>query len=80
MNLGLTIWAMLPTDKKKGFYESDDEESASGASAAQKGNSHWEMHGVPPTPRAGGVAQPFTPRTTAFNTLERKLPLRTQHA
>ena len=74
---------MLPTDKKKGFYESDDndEESTSGAEAtAQKGNSHWEMHGVPPTPRMGGVAQPFTPRTTAFNTLERKLPLRSQYS
>ncbi|KAK7985018.1 hypothetical protein PG996_005742 [Apiospora saccharicola] len=81
VNLGLNIWAMLPTDKKKGFYESDDEEeSPSGPSAAQKGNSHWEMHGVPPTPRTGGVAQPFTPRTTAFNTLERKLPLRTQYS
>ncbi|KAK8064914.1 hypothetical protein PG994_007552 [Apiospora phragmitis] len=78
VNLGLNIWAMLPTDKKKGFYESDDEEE--GSPAAPKGNSHWEMTGVPPTPRTGGVAVPFTPRTMAFNTLERKLPLRSQHA
>jgi hypothetical protein len=75
VNLGLTIWAMLPTDKKKGNYESDDEEETT--QTAHAGNSHWEMHGVPPTPRtAAGGAVPFTPRTMAFNTLDRKLPLR----
>ncbi|KAK8074863.1 hypothetical protein PG997_009526 [Apiospora hydei] len=62
----------------RGFYESDGEEENS--PAAPKSNTHWEMHGVPPTPRTGGVAVPYTPRTMAFNTLERKLPLRSQYA
>jgi hypothetical protein len=39
------------------------------------GEKAWEMSNVPPrTPTA--LRQPFTPRTLAFNTLDRKLPLR----
>ncbi|ORY55448.1 uncharacterized protein BCR38DRAFT_461967 [Pseudomassariella vexata] len=77
VNLGLTIWALLPSanDKKSNNADSDDEESS--PSSFTK-NDKWEMHGMPQTPRTGSV--PFTPRTMAFNALERKLPLRSQYA
>ncbi|KAI5864772.1 hypothetical protein GGS23DRAFT_462753 [Durotheca rogersii] len=72
LNFGLTIWALLPTeaDKKDGDFVEDEENSPN--APAKTGS--WEMQGIPQTPRTGTV--PFTPRTMAFNTLERKLPLR----
>ncbi|KAL7620363.1 hypothetical protein AAE478_009358 [Parahypoxylon ruwenzoriense] len=75
VNLGLTIWALLPNEADKKDVEPDDEESSP---TALKKDSTWEMHGIPQTPRTGTL--PYTPRTMAFNTLERKLPLRTQYA
>jgi hypothetical protein len=79
VNLGLTIWALLPNDRDKREWDSDDEEEDEplGSSGGRKGSA-WEMQSIPPTPRTGGFA-PFTPRTMAFNTLERKLPLRHQY-
>jgi len=62
-NLGLGLWAMWP-DKSLDMKDEDDEEELAG-SAKQ-----WEMQ--PQTPRT----IPFTPRTQAFNTLDRKLPFR----
>ncbi|KAI1342905.1 hypothetical protein F5Y15DRAFT_412578 [Xylariaceae sp. FL0016] len=70
VNLGLNIWAMLPNENDKKEYDSEDEYSPS---ALKKGQ-QWEMQPIPQTPKTGTV--PFTPRTMAFNTLERKLPLR----
>lgn len=72
INLGLTIWALVPTQADR---TSVSEDSDSDSSPTQlKGKENWEMHGIPPTPRTANV--PYTPRTMAFNTLERKLPLR----
>jgi len=75
VNFGLTVWAMMPNkaDKKPVINDSDDEDEGSPTYLKQKGSS-WEMHGIPRTPRTATV--PYTPRTMAFNTLERKLPLR----
>ncbi|KAI0882170.1 uncharacterized protein GGS22DRAFT_48614 [Annulohypoxylon maeteangense] len=77
INLGLNIWALLPNEDDRKEVIDDDNESTS-SPAALKGGSQWEMHGIPQTPRTGTV--PFTPRTMAFNTLERKLPLRNQYS
>ncbi|KAI0015866.1 hypothetical protein F4780DRAFT_38946 [Xylariomycetidae sp. FL0641] len=74
VNLGLNIWAMMPNEADKHDYDEDeDDEYATPASALKQG-SNVEMHPIPATPRTGTV--PFTPRTQAFNQLERKLPLR----
>ncbi|KAH8682405.1 hypothetical protein BX600DRAFT_448486 [Xylariales sp. PMI_506] len=76
-NLGLNIWAMIPnaTDKLDGDVDSDAE---SVSSHANRGDKQWEMHGVPQTPRT--ATMPYTPRTMAFKTLDRKLPLRSQYS
>lgn len=76
INLGLNIWALLPNEADKQNFKDDDDES--GSPAALKKGDGWEMQGVPPTPRTG--AMPYTPRTMAFNTLDRNLPLRNQYA
>lgn len=75
-NLCLNIWTMLPNanDKRSSDLDSDEESSPS---SLKRNDKSWEMHGIPQTPRTGTV--PFTPRTMAFNTLERKLPLRSQY-
>ncbi|KAK1764824.1 hypothetical protein QBC33DRAFT_185116 [Phialemonium atrogriseum] len=68
-NLGLAIWSMLP-NKQQAEGDDDDEASSSGSPITDK---QWEMQ--PVTPRTG---LPFTPRTQAFHTLDRRLPLRHQ--
>ncbi|KAL1865294.1 hypothetical protein VTK73DRAFT_5295 [Phialemonium thermophilum] len=65
-NLGLSIWSMLP-NKKMDDEEEIDSPAESTSPATFK---EWEMQ---PT---AGSSTPFTPRTQAFNTLDRKLPLR----
>jgi len=59
---------MLP-NKELDMVDSDDEDD-NGSTRTGK-EREWEMQ-PPMTPR--GV--PFTPRTQAFHTLDRKLPLR----
>ncbi|RYP79774.1 hypothetical protein DL769_002796 [Monosporascus sp. CRB-8-3] len=71
-NLGLTIWALLPNEADKTSVAEDDDSDSSPTKL--KGKDAWEMRGIPPTPRTANM--PYTPRTMAFNTLERKLPLR----
>lgn len=75
VNIGLTVWALLPNPANDIVDDEDDDDSS--PTALKKGG-NWQMHSIPPTPRTGTI--PFTPRTMAFNTLERKLPLRNQYA
>jgi hypothetical protein len=42
--------------------------------ASDRGEKAWEMGNYPRSPMVANP--PFTPRTMAFNTLDRKLPLR----
>ena len=51
-----------------------EDDDSDGSPTKLKGRDNWEMQGIPPTPRTANM--PYTPRTTAFNALERKLPLR----
>ncbi|KAK3382475.1 hypothetical protein B0T24DRAFT_15722 [Lasiosphaeria ovina] len=63
-NTALAAWAMFPNPLND-IRDDDDEEEADN-------DKQWEMQ-PPATPRT----MPFTPRTQAFYTLDRKLPLRT---
>ncbi|KAI1774727.1 hypothetical protein F4818DRAFT_71063 [Hypoxylon cercidicola] len=75
VNMGLTIWALLPNPANDKVDDDDDDTSSP---VALKQGANWQSHSIPPTPRTGTL--PYTPRTMAFNTLERKLPLRNQYA
>ncbi|EHA54324.1 hypothetical protein MGG_01229 [Pyricularia oryzae 70-15] len=71
INLGWSIFNMIPTKHDKTHDEDEDgEEYASSDSPTEVKT--WEMQ--PQTAGPGGV--PFTPRTQAFHTLDRKLPFR----
>ena len=72
VNLGFALYAMWPNpanDKKK---EDEDEYG----SPEPKEPYNWEMQSIK-TPI--GRAMPYTPRTQAFHTLDRQLPLRQEH-
>jgi hypothetical protein len=67
---------MIPTAEQKAAHgvEVDDMQMTKDSPASERSNDkEWELKPVPkqqPTP--------FTPRTLAFNTLDRQLPLREQ--
>jgi hypothetical protein len=71
-NLAFSIYAMLP-NKINDVSDDDDEEDGSTTSEPKGGV--WEMHNMK-TPSIR--AMPYTPRTQAFHTLDRQLPLRSQ--
>ncbi|OTB04490.1 hypothetical protein M426DRAFT_22885 [Hypoxylon sp. CI-4A] len=80
-NMTLTVWSLLPNERDKRDYDSDDENDNTSSPARLKQGGNWEMTGIPPTPRTAGTMPPYTPytpRTMAFNSLDRKLPLRSQ--
>ncbi|KAH7155496.1 hypothetical protein B0J13DRAFT_227416 [Dactylonectria estremocensis] len=72
LNLVFSIWAMLP-NKENDIEEEDDEFSA----PEPKESRNWEMHSMKSPINYN--PQAFTPRTEAFHTLDRQLPLRSQH-
>ena len=86
VQLGIAIYSLMPNkaiDVKEDGYDSDD-------GFPPPASKQWEMKPramlSPRTPNtammspntySGGISDsPFTPRTQAFNTLDRKLPLR----
>jgi hypothetical protein len=74
VNAGLAIWALVPNAADKASSEKDLDDSPIEAGEQKQ----WEMHGM--TPATPGRTVPYTPRTMAFHTLDRKLPLRQQYA
>ncbi|KAJ4131112.1 hypothetical protein NW768_006653 [Fusarium equiseti] len=72
-NLGFSIYALLPN--KINDVSEDDEEEEGSTTSEPKERGVWEMHNMK-TPDA--QAMPYTPRTQAFHTLDRQLPLRAQ--
>jgi hypothetical protein len=68
--VGLAIWAMLP-NKELDMYDSDDEDDEYGRHPTKDKGVSVQMQPTPPSEQV-----PFTPRTQAFHTLDRKLPLR----
>ncbi|WYZ44370.1 hypothetical protein EsH8_VII_000806 [Colletotrichum jinshuiense] len=77
-NLAIALYVSWPNAGDKVDDEEDGAGSDTGSSPVDyaKEGSEWEMNGMkgPSSPRV----MPFTPRTQAFHTLDRKLPLR-QH-
>lgn len=69
VNFGLAIWAMWPHQRND--VKDDDEESTVAGKEARPSEIQ-NINSVPATPRN----QPYTPRTMAFQTLDRRLPLR----
>lgn len=67
-NFALGIYSIYPTaaERAAAKVEIDDMQYASDNNSERE----WEMKNV------SAAKQPFTPRTLAFNTLDRKLPLR----
>jgi hypothetical protein len=61
---------MLP-NKEIDMYDEDDDDEEYGSAAAKNKGVTVQMHPTPPNEQV-----PFTPRTQAFHTLDRKLPLR----
>ncbi|RFU75073.1 hypothetical protein TARUN_7172 [Trichoderma arundinaceum] len=71
--LGFSLYSMWPSplnDLDTDEDEDDEEQDAKDAKGIEMGDVKW--------PSASG-AMPFTPRTQAFHTLDRKLPLRQEH-
>jgi hypothetical protein len=86
VSVGITIWAMWPNDINNWQEDPDDDDRDSlqdvaGDSSAAPGKPRIvEMRSLH-TPGFAAVDSPFTPRTTAFHTLNRTdLPLRSQYA
>ncbi|OBT91924.1 hypothetical protein VE01_09903 [Pseudogymnoascus verrucosus] len=75
-NLGLGIWSLFPTEEMKEARKAKKarkEEEQSSPYSEDAGEKLWELRNIQqPTP----AFSPYTPRTLAFNTLDRQLPLR----
>lgn len=73
LNTALGIWSMFPTKEMKEKRKQRKEEKMSSPSSEVTGEKLWELRSMQ-TPKP--TFQPYTPRTLAFNTLDRQLPLR----
>ena len=78
VNMGLAIWSCIPTAAQRAAskIEYDDDQVSKGSPTSDHSDRHrqWEMKSV----ARATPAVPYTPRTLAFNTLDRQLPLRAQ--
>lgn len=75
LNLMLGIWSMIPSPGERTIVKLSGDELQDGSSprSRRRQSKATEMSGaVRPS------ATPFTPRTLAFNTLDRQLPLRSE--
>jgi hypothetical protein len=77
LNLGFAVYAMWPNTANDRDEDEDDEYDGSSTGSRAKGAPMWEMQGMK-TPMTASM--PYTPRTQAFHTLDRQLPLRQQQA
>lgn len=74
---------MIPNKEERRIRKEEKDDIAAHMPAGYGGSTisvdpdKWEMHEVPKGARAA-EKQPFTPRTLAFNTLDRQLPLRAE--
>ncbi|KFX97132.1 hypothetical protein O988_05013 [Pseudogymnoascus sp. VKM F-3808] len=73
-NIVLGVWSMFPTkEAKEARKNAKEEEMSSPSSPENTREKLWELRNMQqPAP----TFQPYTPRTLAFNTLDRQLPLR----
>ncbi len=70
LNVIFAVYSMVP-NKALDLVDEDDDDLKSSPTS----DKHLEMQ--PQTPR---TLPPFTPRTQAFHTLDRQLPLRSQYS
>ncbi|TAQ90768.1 hypothetical protein B7494_g918 [Chlorociboria aeruginascens] len=75
-NLLLGIWSLIPTAAQRANAKLDVDDMQNDSPVSENSDKHFEMKGIPTV--AVGSKQPYTPRTLAFNTLDRQLPLRSQ--
>jgi len=77
LNLLLGIWSVIPTAAQRtaNNVEVDEMQVKDSPLSDDRSDKEWEMKGLPAAPKAA-----YTPRTLAFNTLDRQLPLRAAQA
>lgn len=73
LNFLLGVWSMIPSAAQRAASKVDVDEMQMKSSPMSDNNSDtdFQMKGLRATPKT-----PYTPRTLAFNTLDRQLPLR----
>ena len=77
LNLLLGIWSLIPTASQRAANKIGlDDMQTKHSPLSDNSDREWEMKRVLPTHAT--PATPYTPRTLAFNTLDRQLPLRAQ--
>lgn len=72
LNLGFALWAMWPNPVNDMRDDDDDDDDSTYAETGKERT--WEMQGMK-SPMSARMT-PYTPRTQAFHTLDRQLPLR----
>ncbi|RFU33267.1 hypothetical protein B7463_g3088, partial [Scytalidium lignicola] len=72
-NMLLGVWSLIPSAAERAANKLGTDEMQMDTSPVSENNKEWEM--TAPLPSA---KQPYTPRTLAFHTLDRQLPLRSQ--
>lgn len=73
------VYSLYPTAAERAQDKLELDDMQGDSPASERGEREWEMKNID-TGAAVGNKQPFTPRTLAFNTLDRKLPLRKEEA
>jgi hypothetical protein len=79
-NFILGVYSLIPTAAQRANSKIaiDDMQTKHSPLADSISDKEWEMKRYPNVNVNATPAQPYTPRTLAFNTLDRQLPLRTQ--
>jgi hypothetical protein len=75
LNMALGIWSLIPSKRERSLNRMAVDDMQKHSPVSDRDDKEWEMTGLRPGPKT-----PYTPRTLAFNTLDRQLPLRTQYA
>jgi hypothetical protein len=74
VNMLLGIWSLIPSKSVRLAAKMDVDDMQKGSPTSDSSERPWEMKSLP---RAAVTKKtPYTPRTLAFNTLDRQLPLR----
>ncbi|RDW87628.1 hypothetical protein BP5796_03322 [Coleophoma crateriformis] len=71
LNMVLGIWSLIPSRGERATARLQVDDMQKGSPTSAHSSQEWEMKGLRAAPKT-----PYTPRTLAFNTLDRRLPLR----
>jgi hypothetical protein len=75
-NMLLGIWSLIPTAAQRATNKIAIDDMQNSPSSDKVSDKEWELKSVPKSKAITPLMQPYTPRTLAFNTLDRQLPLR----